>query len=502
MPLGHSAKAAGCAKRKLQMGEHSNTVENENHLNEAALRRAFRECGQGHVFDHFEALDNAGRTRLLAQAERLSGALPGLLTDRHVALSALETPTEAVITPGSAISLPENGGEAASFQRASDQGHQLLNAGRVACLVVAGGQGTRLGFDGPKGAYPVGPVTERSLFAIQAQKLRGLARRADRAIPWLVMTSPATDRATRELFEREAYFGLPEEDVEIFSQGTVPAWTFDGKLILEAPDSIFESPGGHGDTFTALADSGALERLADRGIDRIFYYQVDNPLVQMGDPIFLGFHEMAGAEMSCKVIRKTDPMEKVGVMAERDGQPSVIEYTELPDEQRYARDPSGNLLYWAGNIAIHVFNLAFLRRIAGDNKQLLPYHASPKKIPTLDANGRSVSAQEPNGHKLERFVFDALPAAKSVCVLEVSPDKEFSPIKNASGPHSPETARAELTALYTEWLERSDLPLPDMIQSIEIDHSIADSPAELANLGLERWQQAGEAIRIVTGTTP
>lgn len=484
------------------MSEHHTGVETGKTLDAEAIRRAFQDCAQEHVFEHWASLDRVGRERLLEQANRIAAALPGLLQDRARALESLDAGAPSALTPAPAIALPEHGGDAGAFQAAHEHGLQLLSEGRVACLVVAGGQGSRLGFDGPKGAYPVGPVTQRSLFAIQAQKIRALARRTGQPVPWLIMTSPATDAATRELFVREGHFGLDEDDVVIFSQGTVPAWTFEGKLILDGPDSIFESPGGHGDTFTALSKSGALDNMARRGIDRIFYYQVDNPLVQMADPTFLGFHERAGAEMSCKVIRKTDPMEKVGVMAQRDDRPSVIEYTELPDEQRHARDDRGHLLYWAGNIAIHVFNLPFLRRVADDNKRLLPYHASPKKIPTLDANGRSVSVQEPNGHKLERFVFDALPAAKSVCVLEVRPDKEFSPIKNASGPHSPETARAGLTALYREWLEQSDLSLPPVIQNIEIDHSIADSPAELANLGLERWQQAGEAIRIVTGTTP
>ena len=179
-----------------------------------------------------------------------------------------------------------------------------------------------------------------------------------------------------------------------------------------------------------------------------------------------------------------------------------MEYTELADEQRHARDEDGNLVYWAGNIGIHAFNLPFLRRVAHDNKQLLPYHASPKKIPSLDENGETVDVQEPNGHKLERFVFDALPAAQSMCVLEVSAEREFSPVKNASGPDSPDSAREALTALYARWLRESHLPLPEGIQAIEIDHSIADSSADLAELGLEDWQQAGEAIRIATGTTP
>ena len=470
--------------------------------NAEEIRGIFAEQDQEHIFRFWDELDEDAQERLLHQAARLADTLPALRNDREQALASLEGHTDSTLATHPAIALPENGGDEAAFKEAFAVGQALLESGRVACLVVAGGQGSRLGFDGPKGAFPLGPVTERSLFSIQAQKLRALGKRVGRPVPWFVMTSPATDAATRSLFKQEDHFGLSENQVFIFSQATIPAWTFDGRLILEARDRIFESPGGHGDTYTALSDSGALDRMEQEGLDRVFYYQVDNPLVQMADPTFLGFHEMLDAEMSCKVIRKTDPMEKVGVMATRGGRSGVVEYTELADEQRHARDEAGNLVYWAGNIGIHAFNLPFLRRVAHDNRQLLPYHASAKKIPTLDANGENATVQEPNGHKLERFVFDALPAAENVCVLEVSAEREFAPVKNASGPDSPDSARAALTAVYRQWLTDSQLALPEAIQAIEIDHSIADSSADLAQLGLDDWQQAGESIRIVTGTTP
>ena len=484
------------------MGAPRSQVMRAKSLNAEEIRSVFAKQNQEHVFRFWDRLGDVEKAQFIDQAGRIAEALPALMSDRENALKGLDGHAVDSLSPCPAIALPDHGGRLEDFKAAQARGLEILRAGRVACLVVAGGQGSRLGFDGPKGAFPLGPVSTRSLFALQAQKLRALGRRLGQPVDWFVMTSPATDSATRALFEQEDHFGLSPDQIFIFSQGTIPAWTFDGRLILEGPARIFESPGGHGDTFTALADSGALERMEERGLDRIFYYQVDNPLVQMADPTFLGFHENAGAEMSCKVIRKTDPMEKVGVMATRNSRPEVVEYTELADEQRHARDEDGNLVYWAGNIGIHAFNLPFLRRVAHDNKQLLPYHASPKKIPSLDENGQTVTVQEPNGHKLERFVFDALPAAQSVCVLEVSAEREFSPVKNASGPDSPDSARAALTALYSRWLEESQLPLPEAIQAIEIDHSIADSSTDLTELGLEDWQQAGEAIRIVTGTKP
>jgi UDP-N-acetylglucosamine/UDP-N-acetylgalactosamine diphosphorylase len=185
-------------------------------------------------------------------------------------------------------------------------------------MVVAGGQGSRLGFPGPKGLYPLGPVTGRTLFALQAQRIRRLRERTGAAIPWYVMTSEATDDATRSAFAEAGHFGLPPRDVFFLRQGMVTSFDFDGKLMLERPDRIMENPDGHGGALTALLGSGALDDMQHRGTDTLFYYQVDNPLVRMADPVFLGFHALAGAEMSCKVVRKRDALEKAGVGAKVD----------------------------------------------------------------------------------------------------------------------------------------------------------------------------------------
>jgi UDP-N-acetylglucosamine/UDP-N-acetylgalactosamine diphosphorylase len=369
----------------------------------------------------------------------------------------------------------------------------------VGVFVVAGGQGTRLGFDRPKGAFPVGPVTSRSLFEIQAQKIRGLVRRLGAVVPWYVMTSPATDAETRALFDEAGCFGLDPADVMIFSQDVVPACDFAGRLILEAPHRIAESPNGHGGALLALQDAGALDDMARRGVDRIFYYQVDNPLVRIADPVFLGFHDLEGAQMSCKVIRKADPDEKVGVVATRDGRPGIVEYTELQDPERSLRDDSGALVYWAGSIAIHVLDTDFVRRVGTDAPRFLPYHASAKKIPTIDSDGRDVAPDEPNGYKLERFVFDALPAAERVCVLEVRPEEDFSPIKNAEGKDSPASARSDLDRQYRGWLAKAGVEVPADVSAIEIDHAQIDSAAEATERGIDRLEDAGDVIRVATG---
>ena len=462
---------------------------------EEALGR-FRDHGQERVFRFWDDLGGQQRQQLLDQASAVDLAA---LERAHEANSGCTGARPPKLETVPVVRLPAHGGDALAADRAFERGSQALADGRVAVLVVAGGQATRLGFDQPKGAYPVGPVSERSLFEQQAQKIRGLRRRYGRPLPWYIMTSDATDAATRALFAENDSFGLPAEDVIFFQQGMVQSLDFEGRMMLECPDRIFENPNGHGGSLTALLSSGSLDDMERRGIDTVFYYQVDNPLVKIGDPVYLGFHEEAGSEMSCKVARKRDPHEKVGVVARLDDSVGIIEYTELGDEQRFEQDAEGRLIYWAGNIAIHVLNTDFVRRVAEDATSRLPYHLSAKKIPTVSADGTPVQPEQPNGHKLERFVFDALAAAGGVSVLEVDPASEFSPIKNASGSNSPDSSRKDLTALYRQWLGESDIELPPGLETIEIDHSFIDGPEDAKAAGYRNLADAGDVIRVAPG---
>ncbi len=466
------------------------------------VRQRFQACDQGHVFDCWETLTAAQQTALLHQASALAEDLPGLVEGQRKAVAALNAvPDSAAISPAEPIRLPQSSEDERRRDAARDAGLGVLGQGRVAMCVVAGGQGTRLGFSGPKGAYPLGPVSDRCLFALQAQKIRGLARRSGCRVPWYVMTSASTDAATRALFEAQGNFGLDSDDVFIFSQGMLPAWDFEGRLILAAPHRIAESPNGHGGAPLALGQSGALDDMEARGIDRLFYYQVDNPLIRMGDPVFVGLHEETGSEMSCKVIRKRAAADKMGVVAEVRGRSTVIEYTEIPPDLRDSRDDDGQLVYWAGNIAIHLFDRDFLRRIAAESEQCLPFHASPKAIESVDSDAKTRASTGPNGYKLERFVFDALPWAERTCLLEVRAEEEFSPIKNAEGRDSPESSRAQLVARYRSWLGEAGIEVSPAVEAIEIDHSLIDSPAEVTESGFSDLADAGNAILVSTGST-
>jgi UDP-N-acetylglucosamine/UDP-N-acetylgalactosamine diphosphorylase len=226
---------------------------------------------------------------------------------------------------------------------------------------------------------------------------------------------------------------------------------------------------------------------------------VDNALLRIGDPTFLGFHAGRRAEMSCKVVRKQDPAEKVGVVARVDGRVGVVEYTEIDDAHRNARDERGELRYWTGSIAVHVFDTDFVRRVAGDAENLLPFHASAKRIPAVDAQGDTAMPEAPNGNKLERFVFDALGATDRVLVMETPREEEYSPVKNADGADSPDTARRDLSARYRSWLLASEIEPPPTAHWIEIDHSLVDGPEDARALGIHRADEAPDAIRIAPG---
>lgn len=458
----------------------------------AAQRERYARAGQAQVFAFADALEPAARARLARQAADFD---PAAVTRAFAVARARAARPEGLEVPD-VLRLPERGGDAGLRERARLRGEALLAEGAVGVLVVAGGQGTRLGFPGPKGAFPLGPLTGRSLFAQQAQKLHAGRRRCGRPLPWLLMTSDATDAATRALFEAEACFGLPPADVRFFCQSALPNVDLEGRILLEARDRIAASPDGHGGVLPALAAAGLLDWLGDRGVTRLSYSQVDNPLAPLADPVFLGLHELADAEMSAKVLEKRTPGERAGTVGRRGDRVHVIEYTEVDPWHRDQRGPDGALAFWAGSIAMHVLNVDFARRVATDAERLLPCHASPKAIPTLDPAGLPLVPDAPNGYKLERFVFDALPEARRVALLEVRRAEEYSPIKNGTGGESPRTAREDLVACYRRWLDAAGVAGVPGDAWIELDQSRIDGPDDLRAAGVRRVGPETEWIRL------
>lgn len=342
-----------------------------------------------------------------------------------------------------------------SVEAARARGAAALRSGQVGAMLVAGGQGTRLGFDHPKGMYPLGPVSNAVLFQILFEKLRAVGRRYGVTIPLFLMTSPATHAETVEFLDRHDRFGLRPEDLVVFCQATMPAVDErTGRLLLAGPGELALSPDGHGGMLAAFAKSTGPQIVRERGLRQLFYFQVDNPLAQVCDEATLGYHLLADAEMTMQVVRKHEPSEKVGVVVDVDGRMQVIEYSDLPAKEAERRAVDGTLELWAGSIAVHVFDADFLLRMSdGDGR--LPFHLARKKVPYLDDAGRLVEPTAPNALKFEKFIFDLAPAARNGLVVEVDPAEAFAPLKNEPGARtdSPEWVRRQMIAQATRWVE-------------------------------------------------
>ena len=441
-------------------------------MNLAEAKQRLAECGQEHVLEYWKGLSKAERSALLAQIATIDpkGVKACASALRGGGAAAVDT------SRGLAPKVAELKG--AALARAVAAGERELKAGRVAALLVAGGQGSRLGYDGPKGCYSIGPVTGAPLFHFHARKILARSRRYGKPIPFYVMTSEANNAATVECFRANGYFGLDPKDVFFFTQGMWPGMMKDGKIILDAPGHIFMSPDGHGGLLAALKRSGALDDMKRRGIKSVFFFQVDNPLVEIADPAFVGYHVLERSEYSLKLCAKRDPFEKVGMPMLVGGRYRMVEYTEMTKEQ-CLRKKGGRLYYLYGSPAIHVFDRAFLAREAA---KAMPIHLAFKKIPFV-AGGKVVKPAEPNGYKFEKFIFDILPNARRAAFLAFDQKDEFSPVKNAEGNDSPATCRADMRAKWARMLADAGVKVPESMP-LEIDPAYALDAADLVRRGL------------------
>jgi UDP-N-acetylglucosamine/UDP-N-acetylgalactosamine diphosphorylase len=441
-----------------------------------ALRERLAAHAQEGVLRFWDELDEDGRARLASELEALDLDQLDELIETLVRGEAAAPIDPYSARPHPVVTLAEQTPERLAEPRRI--GAEALAAGRVAALCVAGGQGTRLGYDAPKGTFPIGPVSGASLFQLHAERLVALERKHGGRIPLLVMTSPDNHEATAAFLAEHDNFGL--ETVRLFVQGTMPAVDREsGELLLADEDRLALSPDGHGGTLRALAATPAgggpsvLDELVEWGVETIFYFQVDNALVKIADPGFLGLHLEAGVQLSTKVVEKTDPSEKVGIVVQSGGTSHVIEYSDLPDDVAERRRPDGGLELSAGSIAIHIFERGFVQRlVSGQAGTSLPFHRADKKVAHLDANGERVEPTEPNAVKFEQFVFDALPLAGRCLVVETDRN-EFAPLKNASGPDSAESARELICNLHAGWLREAgaqvDVDLVEISPLVALD---------------------------------
>ncbi len=466
---------------------------------EPRITEAFHAHGQGQVLRHLAELAPRQRQEFLAQLAEVDLALMAKLVAE---LKAQGHRGDAKVDPMTLAPAPYIAlGSRTADARA--HGESLLREGKVAAFTVAGGQGTRLGWKGPKGTYPATVVTGKPLFRVFAEQIAAAEKRYGCAIPWYIMTSPLNDADTHAFFRDNNWFGRNPSDTFLFPQGTMPSITFEGKLMLEHPSALAVNPDGHGGAIRALHHSGALQDMLARGIAHLSYFQVDNPLVRIVDPVFLGLHARSASssgEMSSKMVAKRDAAEKVGVFCDvGGGKTGVVEYSDMPSQLTNAVDGQGALRFNAGSVAIHLISLSFLDRLTvGDFA--LPFHRAKKKVPYwCSTQGKTIDPVEPNAIKFEAFVFDALALASKSLVMETARIEEFAPIKNASGDDSPASSHQIQSNRNGAWLERLGVKVPrrpngDVNARIEILAQTALEADDLADTDLPREIEAGAEL--------
>ncbi|KAL7489281.1 hypothetical protein ACHAW6_014866 [Cyclotella cf. meneghiniana] len=375
------------------------------------------------------------------------------------------------------------------LRQAHEAGLDAIAKGQVAALLLAGGQGTRLGYDGPKGMYDIGMPSHKTLFQYMAERIRKLGMIANNnngdvnSIPFYIMTSPLNHQATVAYFTDHDNFGL---DVTFFPQGTLPAMDFHGKIILESPTALSMAPDGNGGIYPAMLKHGVLDDMHKRGIKYIHAFGVDNALVKPADPTFVGYCIQHAADCGNKVLWKCQPTEKVGVLASKGGKPCIVEYSDISKEMSERTGEDGRLVFGAGNICNHFYTIEFLTNVVVPNLGNM-YHVARKKIPYYDEAAKAtLKPTENNGIKLESFIFDIFPLSKSMAVLDVAREEEFAPVKNPPGcdSDSPDTARRLFSNVAKRWMKEAGAIL---VGDVDSDLCEVGPLKSFNGEGLEEW---------------
>lgn len=463
------------------------------------VRRKALALGQGHLFEGWSRRSEEERRTLDADL----AALDWDLLPRLLALARGGAKPEVPRDPEPAEAIPlaadETGRRRDAGARA--RGEAEIRTGRCAVMMVAGGQGTRLGFDGPKGAFKITPVLERTIFELHADRIAALERRHGVEIPWVIMTSPGNDGETQAFFEGHGFLGRPRDRVLFMVQGTLPAADFEGRLLLASPGRLALSPDGHGGALDALRRSGAGEALLAGGVRHLYSFQVDNVLIPVADPALLGHHLAAGARMSTKCVVKRGAAEPVGVAARWGGGYGIIEYSDLPDDLKAARETDGRLRFRQGSIATHWLDLEWALG-AGTPGRPLPFHLARKRVPCWDPGSGATNPDAPNAFKFERFLFDALRHAERAVFQEVDRGAEFSPVKNLAGEDSAESARADLNRIWSSWLRAAGIPLPEDAKAEVLASFALDGDECIAAFGARRAGALSDLGSLARGAIP
>lgn len=449
-------------------------------MNDSLGQRIF-DAGQEHLLEGVEVLEQATREKFEGELDSIDwSGLSGLTgsIDGDAVGDGLAERVAGLVENGVLAELPDLVRQPeADSDPARLRGEELLATGRVAVVTVAGGRGSRLGSDRPKGLLPVMSVSGRTFFEHFASAIGERSHRAGRAIPWLVMTSRATDEPTRRYFERQGFFGLDPDQVVLFEQGSMPAVDAEtGRVLLAGPGRVALCPDGHGGLVEAMRRTEMFEWLSDRGVDTLFCHQVDNPAVLPPDPLLLGWHDTRGSQMTTRVVSRHSARERMGVAVAVDGRTRILEYVDLPRSAAGSTDASGRLQLWAGNIAVHVLDQEVLVRAAR-----LPWHRVCRRVAHVSGHRSSllIEPDRPNAWQFERFVFDLLADVETGLVVEGDRAGDFLPVKQATGEDSLESARAGLLQLHRGWLEAAGAEVrPEAV--VEITPEWALSAADVA----------------------
>lgn len=401
-------------------------------MKEKELLNVLKEHGQEHIFEAYQKLDDTGKEKLAAQIERIDWSIVEMAGHKELAQE------RGKLEPLSALEVTEIEQNKAKYEGI---GLDAIRAGKVGAVLLAGGQGTRLGSDGPKGKYNIGLTKEVFIFERLIRNLLDVTDKAGCFVPLYVMTSDKNHEETTAFFEEKQYFGYPKDFVKFFKQEMAPSVDFQGKLYMESADSLSLSPNGNGGWFYSMAVTGVLKDVKARGVEWLNIFAVDNVLQRIADPVFVGATIDSGCVSGAKVVRKADPEEKIGVLCLEDGRPSIVEYYEMTEEIINSREADGELSYNFGVILNYLFRVDQLEEIAN---QKMAVHVVEKKIPYMDEKGELVKPESPNGYKFELLVLDMIHMFPDCLSYEVVRDYEFAPIKNKTGVDSVESARALL----------------------------------------------------------
>lgn len=449
---------------KKEEEEHIDPPSNEEFKE---LKEKYEKAGQGHVFDFYDDLTPTEKGKLYQQLYPIDPEYINKITDKALNPPKAEQEDEKPKLeqlPDSATTSTIDSKED-QLNKWHDEGLKLISENQVGVVLMAGGQGTRLGSSEPKGCYNIGLPSGKSLFQLQAERIGRLQTLAskhhnkeDVTVPWYIMTSGPTRKPTQEFFEQNSYFGLNRNNVLFFEQGVLPCISNDGKILMESKGRTAVAPDGNGGLYQALIGGGIVQDMQKRGVQHIHAYCVDNCLVRVADPTFIGFSAEQNVDIATKVVRKRNAKESVGLILQKNGKPDVVEYSEIDSASCEAKDPkdSSLLKFRAANIVNHYYSFKFLESIP-DWVHRLPHHVAKKKIPCINEKGDQTKPEKPNGIKLEQFVFDCFPflSMEKFACMEVKREDEFSPLKNApgTGEDDPGTSRKDIMMQGKRFLE-------------------------------------------------